>query len=241
MIDSLNLKLPKFIYIFNEKSKRLDSQKRESCINDLDTNIIARIRSGETNEFEHLVEKYKDKALTLSMKILKNHEDAEDSVQEAFVKTYRSIMEKKFEERAKFSTYFYRIVYNTALDHYRKYKSKSYNVIGFDDMKSDHEDSSNELDEIKIAQEFRNTDTADKHTFQNQVSNYVNEFIDKLPEKYSTILTMFYLNDMTHEEICDATRLPLGTVKNRIFRAKERFKELLTDKLGMTEIQTFIS
>jgi len=68
------------------------------------------------------VNRYKDKALTLSLRILKVTEEAEDSLQEAFIKTFRAIVDNQFEERSKFSTYFYRIVYNTAWTSIRNIK-----------------------------------------------------------------------------------------------------------------------
>ena len=114
------------------RRKPVTGMKTESCMNDLESNILTKIRRGDINEFEHIVNKYKDKAFTLTMRILKNTEDAEDSLQEAFIKTFRAIVDNRFEERAKFSTYLYRIVYNTALDFYKRHKSRNYNMISMD-------------------------------------------------------------------------------------------------------------
>jgi len=117
------------LFIFSENRHPALKKTIESCMYDLELNIIKKIKNGEINAFEQIVEKYKDKAMTLTMRILKNREEAEDSLQEAFVKAFRAIIENQFEERSRFSTYLYRIVYNTALDYYKKLKTKTYNLM----------------------------------------------------------------------------------------------------------------
>jgi RNA polymerase sigma-70 factor (ECF subfamily) len=225
----------------------VSKEKAESCMYDLELNIIKRIKSGDVNSFEQIVEKYKDKGLTLSMRILKNKEDAEDSLQEAFIKTFRAIIENQFEERSRFSTYFYRIVYNTALDNYKKLKSRTYNLLRIDDSAGGDDDEKNIGDitnfEMKIDAVRYNHGSAyrtDKKALDNEVQSFVNRFMEEIPEKYSVILTLFFINDLSHEEISETLKLPLGTVKNRIFRAKEKLKEIMMSKYPVEEIAQFI-
>ena len=127
------------MFIFSENRKPVSKKQVESCMNDLELNIIKKIQAGKIDEFEEIVNRYKERAMTLAMRILKNTEDAEDALQEAFIKTFRAIADKQFEERSKFSTYFYRIVYNTALDFYKKHKAKTFNLINIDDKRSNDE------------------------------------------------------------------------------------------------------
>ena len=225
----------------------MEREKAESCMNDLELNIIKRIKGGDINSFEQIVEKYKDKALTLTMRILKNREDAEDSLQESFVKTFKAIVENRFEQRAKFSTYFYRIVYNTALDNYKKLKSRTYNLLriedtpGSDDAEKGPGDISNfemKIDKVKYDQGsgYR----TDKKALDSEVQIFVKKFLEEIPEKYSVVLTLFFINDLSHEEISETLNLPLGTVKNRIFRAKEKLKEIMTKSYPVEEILEFI-
>ncbi len=94
--------------------------------------IIGNIKNGDTSSFRIIADELKDKAFSLIMKILKNKEDAEDTLQEAFMKLYRAISENRFEERSKLSTYFYTIVYNTALDNYKKLKSHRFSIVSLD-------------------------------------------------------------------------------------------------------------
>ncbi|RPI17832.1 MAG: sigma-70 family RNA polymerase sigma factor [Ignavibacteriae bacterium] len=217
----------------------------ESCMNDLEQNIINRIKSGDSNAFEQIVDKYKDKGLTLSMRILKNKEDAEDSLQEAFMKTFRAIADNQFEQRSKFSTYFYRIVYNTALDNYKKHKSRTYNVLKIDDSWKNDEGDDSDLAgfETKI-DDNRYFNSAvyktDKRALDNEIQTVVNKFLEVIPEKYSVILTLFYINDLSHDEISDTLKIPIGTVKNRIYRAKEKLKEIMMKKFDYESILEFI-
>jgi RNA polymerase sigma factor (sigma-70 family) len=214
-------------------------------MNDLDQNIINRIKSGDANAFEQIVEKYKNKGLTLSMKILKNKEDAEDSLQESFIKTFKAVIENQFEERSKFSTYFYRIVYNTALDNYKKHKSRTYNLLRIDDTWKNDDGEEHDLKgyetKIDVTRFYQSAAyKTDKRALDNEIQHVVNKFLEIIPEKYSVILTLFYISDLTHEEISETLKIPLGTVKNRIFRAKEKLKEIMMKKFDYENILEFV-
>lgn len=192
---------------------------------DSDTEHISKIRSGDLNAFEHIVNKYKDKAMTLMMRILRNRDEAEDALQEAFIKAYNAILTSKFEERSKFSTYFYRIAYNAAIDHYKRLRKISY-VNLEDDNIPDIELSLPLGEGLKGGAE---------------IQNLVNTYLGELPSNYSVILTMFYINDLSHDEISQTLDLPLGTVKNRIFRAKEKLREIILKNYPLETIQELYS
>ena len=214
-------------------------------MNDRELNIIKKIQAGKIDEFEEIVNRYKDKAMTLAMRILKNSEDAEDALQEAFIKTFRAIADKQFEERAKFSTYFYRIVYNTAIDFYKKHKAKTYNLINIDNTRKNDEGEVTDIAafEMNIDRDkyyMSGNYETDRSTLDNDMQELVNKYLEEIPEKYSTILTLFYINDLSHDEIAETLKLPLGTVKNRIFRAKDKLKEVLMKKYSETEILELI-
>ncbi len=214
-------------------------------MNDLELNIIKKIQAGKIDEFEEIVNRYKDKAMTLAMRILKNSEDAEDALQEAFIKTFRAIADKQFEERAKFSTYFYRIVYNTAIDFYKKHKAKTYNLINIDSTRKNDEGEVTDIAafEMNIDRDkyyMSGNYETDRSALDNDMQEMVNKYLEEIPEKYSTILTLFYINDLSHDEIAETLKLPLGTVKNRIFRAKDKLKEVLMKKYSETEILELI-
>lgn len=233
------------MFIFSENKKPVSKEQVESCMNDLELNIIKKIQAGKIDEFEEIVNRYKDKAMTLAMRILKNSEDAEDALQEAFIKTFRAIADKQFEERSKFSTYFYRIVYNTSIDFYKKHKAKTFNLINIDDTRRNDEGEVTDIAafEMKIdtdRYQISSVYQTDRSTLDNQMQDVVNRYLEEIPEKYSTILTLFYINDLSHDEIAETLKLPLGTVKNRIFRAKDKLKEVLMKKYSETEILELI-
>lgn len=233
------------MFIFSENKKPVSKQQVESCMNDLELNIIKKIQAGKIDEFEEIVNRYKDRAMTLAMRILKNSEDAEDALQEAFIKTFRAIADRQFEERSKFSTYFYRIVYNTAIDFYKKHKAKTYNLINIDETRKNDDGEVTDINSFEMVidrdkYQMSGVYDTDRMTLDNQMQEVVNRYLEEIPEKYSTILTLFYINDLSHEEIAETLRLPLGTVKNRIFRAKDKLKEVLMKKYSETEILELI-
>ncbi len=233
------------MFILSENRKPVSKERIESAMNDLELNLVKRIQSGDINAFEDIVNRYKDRAMTLAMRILKIEEDAEDALQEAFIKTFRAIVDRQFEERSKFSTYFYRIVYNTAIDFYKKHKSKTYTLISIDEKRTDDEGNVTDIAnfEMEIDKNKYYMSSAfdiDKKAVENEIKHIVDKYLEKIPEKYSTILTLFYINDLSHEEIAETLKLPLGTVKNRIFRAKDKMKEILMSKYSEADLMEII-
>jgi len=213
---------------------------------EFDYEIIKKIQNGEIGLFKELVEEYKDRAFSLTIKILKNREEAEDSLQEVFMKLYRAIMQKQFEARSKFSTYFYRIVYNTAVDFYKRNKNKKFNIVSIDVNESNYREG----DELTRDFYEKNIDSnkfsvgrgfdPEGSISENEIQNIVNEYIDSIPEHYSVILNMYYLNELTHSEITEVLGIPIGTVKNRIFRAKEKLKDIILEKYSKEEILEYV-
>ncbi len=178
------------------------------------------------------------------MKILKNREEAEDALQESFIKLFRALVSNGFESRAKFSTYFYTIVYNTAVDYYRKYYSRAFNVTSIEV----HEAYYNDGDELTrdfepmIDRSVYGEDSlsTEKNLDIAEVQRIIRGYINTIPQQYSVILNMFFINELSHEEISTILKLPLGTVKNRIFRAKEKLKEILFREFNKEELIEYI-
>ena len=208
--------------------------------------IIERLVSGDESSFRDFVEEFKDKAMSLTVKILKNSDEAEDSLQEAFIKFYRALIQNQFQGKSKPSTYFYTIVYNTALDHYKRLKRTSFSMISIDVNDSNFKEGDELISRFNQREIDRNTlpedrtVNTDKVISSSEIQNIVNSYIEHLPEQYSVILNMFYINELSHKEICDILELPLGTVKNRIFRAKEKIRELILKKYSEEEINQYI-
>jgi len=208
--------------------------------------IIENIKKGDTSSFGIIADELKDKAFSLIMKILKNKEEAEDTLQEAFMKLYRAITGNQFEERSKLSTYFYSIVYNTAIDNYKKLKSQRFSIVSIDVEDSNFEEGDDllkkyyEQDIEKNVYEERHEISTDKKLSVDEIKQIIQKYINNIPVQYSVILTMFYINDLSHEEISDILKLPIGTVKNRIFRAKAKLKEIILKKYSEEEILQYV-
>ncbi len=168
-----------------------------------DGEIIARILAGARHQFSVLVDRHKDMAMALAYRMLKNRQDAEEATQDAFIRAFNAL--EQYQSRAKFATWLYRIVYNVCLTRLSKEATEP-EQIEFDDGRT--------YDGWDLAN-FSLTDfeSADMLSF-------LKKAIDELPPKYSSILTLFYTQDLTHEEICEVTGLPLGTVKVHLFRAR---------------------
>jgi len=208
--------------------------------------IINKIRNGDSSEFRIIADEMKDKAFSLTIKILKSKEEAEDSLQEAFMKLFRAIMDNKYEERAKLSTYFYSIVYNTAVDNYKKLKSKRFSIVSIDVDDSNFEEGDDLLKKYYESEiqpsvyEERHDMSSEKKITGREIAQIIQNYIGNIPEQYSVILTMFYINDLSHEEISDILKLPIGTVKNRIFRAKAKLKDIILKKYPEEEILQYV-
>lgn len=203
---------------------------------ELSKNIKEELRRGEVSGFAELVREFSNKAFSLILKILNNREEAEDCLQEAFLKLYRALSSGQFEERSKLSTYFYTIVYNTAVEHYRKLKDKRFSIISIDVEGDNFEEGDDLLSRFRSTAEESVPDTAGT----NEIAGIIRRFVESLPEQYSVILTMFFINDLSHEEISEILKLPIGTVKNRIFRAKAKLREIILKKYSEEEILQYV-
>lgn len=208
--------------------------------------IINKIKNGDTEAFSTLANDLKDKAFSLIMKILKNKEDSEDTLQEAFIKLYKAIIENKFEQKAKLSTYFFSIVYNTAVDKYKKLKSKRFSIISIDVDDSTFEEGDDlmkkyyETEIDKNIYEERHEINTEKKISNAELEKIISMYLNSIPEQYSLILNMFYINDLSHDEISEILNLPIGTVKNRLFRAKAKLKEIILKKYPEEELLQYV-
>jgi RNA polymerase sigma-70 factor (ECF subfamily) len=181
-----------------------------------DNEIIQNIRKGAKHDFALLVDRYKDKAMTLAMRMLRNPEDAEEATQDGFIRAYNAL--DRFEGSAKFSTWLYRIVYNVCLTKLGKRKEE-FREIDYDDETAYPSSGS--------------IWPADSNYESREMVTIIKKVIEELPEKYSIILSLFYFQELSHEEICGVTQLPLGTVKTHLFRARVLLQQRLVKDYDM--------
>jgi len=173
-----------------------------------DTEIISLVLKGNYNAYSQLVERYKSYVFTLTLRFTKNREDAEEVSQDIFIKAYRSLAD--FKGTAKFSTWLYTIVNTTCITFLRK---KKLDVRSLDDEKT-----------------FEVADSQDSGFRANQVEqksrqNMVNQAIAMLNPDDAEIITLFYKNEQSLEEIGQILGIEVNTAKVRLHRARARLKE----------------
>ncbi len=198
-------------------------------MHDPDHQIIRRILDGDARAYRMLVDRHKGHGMTVAMRMLKNREDAEEALQDAFVKAYRAL--ERFEFKARFSTWLYRILYNVCSDMLEKRRSHAVET-SFDGDPADDDDP------LAPAMTVASPDAPpDVRLAAGEMEKIVAEEIDKLPRQYAAMLTMFLLEEQSYNEIVEITGLPLGTVKTQLFRARAMLRAAVMNRVGKDAVQ----
>jgi len=169
---------------------------------------IHRVRNGDRDAYAWLVDRYKDMVYTLCIRMLGNEMDADEAAQDVFVKAYRSI--GSFQEKSKFSTWLYRIAYNHCISVIRR-KVKVIDLV--DEIPEEHE-GNEEMGgmELLSAQER---------------SKYLRQAIDSLPETDAVVVTLFYYEELSLEEIAGVTGLTNNNIRIKLHRSRKKlYREL---------------
>jgi RNA polymerase sigma-70 factor (ECF subfamily) len=165
--------------------------------------IVAGVLRGEKDLFRILVKRHEEPVFRMGMSFFKNSEDAADFVQDVFLKAFRSLV--RFEGRSRFSTWLYRIAYNTAVNSFNR--KREY---------------------LSLAEEPGNGgDGPEQKAIRDAAGRAVLDAVKDLPERYRICVDMFFFYDRSYQEIEAITGIPVNTVKSHVFRAKK----LLRDKL----------
>lgn len=188
--------------------------------NQQDINILNRIRTGDKAAFKELINRHKDYAFTVAYRILNNREDAEEVAQDAFMQVFRALY--SFNADSKFTTWFYRIVFNAALMQKRKNKV----------MLIDIETSS------EAFQVSHSSDSA-VDLQKNERKNAIQKALQNLSADDTTMITLFYLKELSLEEIAEITKISAKTAKVKIHRARKRLSEEMK-KLLKDEVKSLL-
>lgn len=179
---------------------------------DEDQVLIRRVLRGDRKAFEELMRKYERRIYGFVVRMVRNEETAVDLTQDFFIKIYTVLDKYNFEY--KFSTWAYRICYNLVIDHIRKHQAQ---VDSLDDDSVSPRDML-ESDNVSREDGFRALARA-------ETRDYVWRVVDQIPLKFRELILLRYIQDLKYEEIAEIMSLPVGTVKNRIFKAKEILKQ----------------
>jgi len=186
-----------------------------------DQSYIEKVKNGDSNAFAFLINRYKSMTYTLAIRIVKSHEDAEEVAMDSFLKAFQKI--DSFKGESKFSTWLYTIVYREAITKVRKKRIETAEV---DDFVKDNYSEDQDFPQLEAMKE-------------EEQKKYVRQAVDRLPEKDALIITLFYLNENSIEEIQQITDLTESNVKVKLFRARKKLKTELAGLLN-EELNTIL-
>jgi RNA polymerase sigma factor (sigma-70 family) len=213
-------KLPENIAEEDELMNEEEGEEREFSSRALsDFKLIDQATAGDEKAFAELMRRYKKPVQHTLMKMVRNADDAEDLMIEAFAKAFRNL--PKFKKDYTFSTWLFRIATNNCIDFIRKKKLDTLSI------NTSFSDESGDAVDLDIRDE--NLNPQEKAITQQKVE-IVRTFVGLLPEKYQRLVEMRYFDELSYEEIAEQLDAPLGTVKAQLHRARELLYDLVKEK-----------
>ena len=191
---------------------------------EVDQQLVERAQRGDKHAFELLVVKYQRRLGRLISRFVRNAAEAEDLTQDAFIKAYRAL--PAFRGESAFYTWLYRIGINTAKNHLLAQGRKAPTSTPFDTEEAEDFEDASLLHEVA---------TPENELMSKQVVDVVNASLQQLPEDLRTALTLREIEGLSYEEIAAVMNCPIGTVRSRIFRAREVVATNLRPLLGTSE------
>jgi RNA polymerase sigma-70 factor (ECF subfamily) len=183
---------------------------------EIDRQLVARAQRGDKQAFELLVEKYQRKLARLLSRFIRDPAEVEDVTQEAFIKAYRAL--PAFRGDSAFYTWLYRIGINTA---------KNYLMAMGRRAPTSTEVEAEEAEGFEEGEQLRDINTPESVLLSNEIAETVNATIEGLPEELRRAIQMREIEGLSYEDIAQAMNCPIGTVRSRIFRAREAIAEQL--------------
>jgi RNA polymerase sigma-70 factor (ECF subfamily) len=188
---------------------------------EIDRQLVERAQRGDKRAFELLVEKYQRKLARLLSRFIRDPAEVEDVTQEAFIKAYRAL--PAFRGDSAFYTWLYRIGINTA---------KNYLMAMGRRAPTSTEVEAEEAEGFEEGEQLRDINTPESVLLSNEIAKTVNSTIEQLPEELRTAIQLREIEGMSYEDIAQVMNCPIGTVRSRIFRAREAIAEQLRPLLG---------
>src|SRR5688500_12155616 len=167
---------------------------------------INKIKEGNTDLYAVLVDRYKNMAYTIAMKVLGNKDDSQDVAQESFIKAYQQL--HTFKGNSKFSTWLYTIVYRTAISKWKENRLETQSIDESMHERFTHEQTFQPYNQLQIKDE----------------QEFINQAIQRLPRTEALLVTLFYINESSIKEIREITGLSLPNVKIKLFRARKKLE-----------------
>jgi RNA polymerase sigma-70 factor (ECF subfamily) len=191
---------------------------------EVDAQLVERAQRGDKRAYELLVAKYQRKLGRLLSRFVRDPAEVEDVTQEAFIKAYRAL--PSFRGDSAFYTWLYRIAINTAKNYLVALGRRAPTSTGFDNA---------EAENFEDAEQLRDSNTPESELMGREIAATVNKAMDALPADLRTAITLREIEGMSYEEIANVMNCPIGTVRSRIFRAREAIAAELRPLLGTDE------
>jgi len=188
---------------------------------EIDQQLVERAQRGDKRAFELLVSKYQRKLGRLLSRIVRDAAEVEDVTQEAFIKAYRAL--PSFRGESAFYTWLYRIGINTAKNYLVALGRRAPTTTGFDNE---------EAEGFEDAEQLRDSSTPESELEGKEIAATVNRAMDALPADLRTAITLREIEGLSYEEIANVMNCPVGTVRSRIFRARDAIAAELRPLLG---------
>jgi len=183
---------------------------------DLDRQLVERAQRGDKHAFELLVSKYQRKLVRLLARFVRDPAEVEDVAQEAFIKAYRAL--PSFRGDSAFYTWLYRIGINTA---------KNYLVAIGRRAPTTTEFNFEDAESFEGGEQLRDINTPESLMMSKEIAGTVNDTLEHLPEELRSAITLREIEGLSYDEIAEIMNCPIGTVRSRIFRAREAIAERL--------------
>ncbi|MCH7619020.1 MAG: sigma-70 family RNA polymerase sigma factor [Candidatus Marinimicrobia bacterium] len=181
-----------------------------------DYELIDEAMNGNESAYGIIMERYRGSLHGIIFKMVHNHEETQDLVQEAFIKAYNALA--SFNKKYSFSTWLFKIATNNCIDHLRKRKLQTSSI-----------DAPIQTKDGSVTQELPdNSYNPEMDAIRNEMIESINQVIGSLPDKYREVIELRHKQDRSYEEIANKLEIPIGTVKARIFRAREILKKSIT-------------
>jgi len=183
---------------------------------EIDQQLVERVQRGDKKAFELLVAKYQRKLARLLSRFIRDPAEVEDVAQEAFIKAYRAL--PSFRGESAFYTWLYRIGINTAKNYLVAVGRRAPTTTEFD---------SEDAENFEDGAQLRDVNTPESELISKQIAQTVNDTMEGLPEELRTAIVLREIDGLSYEEIATVMNCPIGTVRSRIFRARETIAERL--------------
>ena len=178
---------------------------------DADLEVVRQVQGGDVAAFDRLIGKYRERVYGIIYNMTSNREDAADLTQDAFIKAFQSI--HRFGGQSSFFTWLYRIAVNSTLSHLRRVRLRSF--FSLERIDSDEPVSK------EIIAALTDKTGADRDAYVRELQEKLNDAMQKLSIKHRTVVTLFEIDGLSHQEIADVMECSVGTVRSRLHYAKQ--------------------